>query len=57
MLGLLKNVSRFILMAGVLAGGTTTAFSHQQTFPLTVENCGQNIKVNLPPQRLSLIHI
>lgn len=54
-MGLFKTVFRFILVAGVLAGGTTTAFSHQQTFPLTMENCGQNIRVNLPPQRVVTI--
>ncbi|MBK1671913.1 ABC transporter substrate-binding protein [Ectothiorhodospira shaposhnikovii] len=44
-----------MLLAWVLAGGATTAFSHQQNFPLTVENCGQNIRVNLPPQRVVTI--
>lgn len=46
------NVSRLMVLAGVLTGLSATAISQESGYPLTLENCGHTLTLNAPPERV-----
>lgn len=45
-------ISRALLMSSLLAGLSTAAISQAQDFPVTLDNCGHQLNVSAPPERV-----
>jgi iron complex transport system substrate-binding protein len=46
------STSRYLLLVSLLTGLSGTAFSQEHSVSLTLENCGQHLTFNEPPERV-----